>query len=146
MNRRFIFHSEYDLPGPPARVFDALRDVDTWQRWWPQIREIERYDERRGRVLIRSFLPLSLDLILTESVVDQSDRRLRADIAGDLVGWSQFHVKPGNDGGTRLIFDQVSVVTKRGAATAAPFFRMAFVANHRVMMSSGMRRLARHTA
>ena len=81
--RPFRFHHRWELPASPHGVFAALADVDGYQRWWPQVRSGQRIDERSGRVVIRSAVPISLHLVLTREIEDAEGGRLRVRLAGD---------------------------------------------------------------
>lgn len=143
MSRPFRFAGSYPLAAPPEQVIAVLRDAERWPQWWPQIRSVERYDDRRGLVTARSVLPFSLRLELTSTVDDPDAGVLRADLARDLVGWIEFRVAPGErPGEARVTYDQECDLTharvRRVALAARPLLRL----NHAAMMRTGMRRLA----
>ena len=143
--RTFLFHHEWALPAPRARVYAALADVEGYDRWWPQVRTVARRDEESGLTTIRSLLPYTLSLLLRREVEDEATGRLRVSLAGDLEGWCSWTVLADGEG-TRAVFDQEAVVTPallaRTASLTAPVLR----ANHAWMMRSGRRGLARHLA
>lgn len=143
MTRPFRFAGSYALAAPPERVVAVLRDAESWPRWWPQIRSVERYDERRGLVTARSVLPFSLRIELTSTVDDPGRGVLRADLARDLVGWIEFRVAEGDGPDrARVTYDQecdlAHARVRRVALAARPLLRL----NHAAMMRTGMRRLA----
>ncbi|AKU18448.1 SRPBCC family protein [Luteipulveratus mongoliensis] len=136
----FQFASVSHLDAAPDRVFDALREPEHWDRWWPQIRHIQPYDDESGLVVIRSLLPVTLRVVVTRQVVDPDGGVLRAGLTGDLTGWSQFVVR--REGrGTHLDYTQECAVTKRRLGRAAQALRPVLLVNHAAMMRAGMRGL-----
>ncbi|PWJ27249.1 polyketide cyclase/dehydrase/lipid transport protein [Branchiibius hedensis] len=138
----FVFDSTHPVAAPRRAVIDVLSDPWHWDRWWPQIRDIETIDADHGRVQIRSLLPYRLRLTLTKERLDPADGVFRARLAGDLDGWAQFDVREQDV--TIVHFHQE--VTLR----AAPWLRVLarggrplLRANHAWMMRSGMRGLHR---
>ncbi|RNI25454.1 SRPBCC family protein [Flexivirga caeni] len=145
MNRRFRFASTHRLCAPRDAVFDILADAERWPQWWPQIRSITRYDDAHGAAQIRSVLPLTLHVELTSELADRESGVLRAELAGDLVGWSQFELRAAGAATTILKYTQEVDFAPSGVAArlgALPLSRPVLLANHWFMMRSGMRRLA----
>jgi hypothetical protein len=144
----FHFHHEWRLPTAPDRVFDALADVERYAVWWPQVRSAERIDDQSGRTHIRSFLPYTLHLVLRREVEDPSTGHLRVEVGGDLEGWCEWRVHPGDNGTGATIaeFDQEAVLTPtllaRTSRVTGPLMR----ANHTWMMRSGRAGLAAYLA
>ena len=143
MSRPFRFAGSFPLAAPPEQVIAVLRDAERWPQWWPQIRSVERYDERRGLVTARSALPFSLRIELTSTVDDPDRGVLRADLARDLVGWIEFRVAEGDaPDRARVTYDQecdlAHARVRRVALAARPLLQL----NHSAMMRTGMRRLA----
>lgn len=148
MSRHFRFASSYRIAAAPAAVFDVLADAEHWPQWWPQIRSITRYDDTHGRVEIRSLLPLTLRVELTSDHTDRESGLLRALLAGDLVGWSQFALRADDTAGTWVDYTQEVDLMLTGVAgriAASRASRPLLVANHSIMMRAGMRGLARVT-
>ncbi|KNX39012.1 SRPBCC family protein [Luteipulveratus halotolerans] len=137
----FRFASSYDLDAPAGRVFAALSHPDEWDRWWPQIRTIIRYDDASGLVVIRSVLPVTLRVVISREVVDPAGGELRAGLSGDLTGWARFVVRP-LPVGAHVAYAQECTVSKRGLSRVSGALRPVLVANHAVMMRAGMRGLA----
>ncbi|MFI5533193.1 SRPBCC family protein [Kitasatospora sp. NPDC051853] len=135
--------SAWALPAAPARVYAALRDVEHYPDWWPQIRTVRRLDDHTGELLIRSVLPYSLLLTAREQLQDEAAGLLAAELTGDLVGWSRWTVRP--DGpGTRAVFEEEVRPAKPLMRRLAPVARPLFLANHAAMMRAGHRGLLRH--
>jgi uncharacterized protein YndB with AHSA1/START domain len=146
MNRHFRFASTYHLAAPRDAVFEVLRDAERWPEWWPQIRSVISYDDTHGRAQIRSVLPLTLRIELTSERADRESGVLRAALAGDLVGWSQFTLRP--DGAAATWLDYTQEVEARlsgpaGRLAGSRWLRPVLLANHAFMMRSGMRGLRR---
>ena len=140
----FEFHHEWALDAPPARVFDALADVERYAAWWPQVRTVERIDDQSGRTTVRSFLPYTLELVLRREVQDEASSILRVAVGGDLEGWCQWRVGPGRGrpGSAVARFDQVAAVTPTLLARTARLTGPLLRANHTWMMHSGRAGLA----
>lgn len=143
MSSHFSFALNVELAAPADRVFAVLRDVETWDEWWPQIREIRPYDDASGWVRIRSVLPISLGVTITSDLIEPGSGTLRASLAGDLTGWSQFVVRASSSGGADVAYTQECDVTKRGFVRLSSWTRPVLIANHAWMMRSGMRALDR---
>jgi len=126
-------------------VYATLSDVEGYQRWWPQIREIQHIDADTGRVRIRSLLPYALDLVLRRSVQDEARGILRVEIDGDLQGWCAWLIKA-EESGTRAEFSQEVEVTPTVLQRAPFAVRPLLRGNHAYMMRSGERGLLNHLA
>jgi uncharacterized membrane protein len=133
---RYRFRKVWRVGAPPGEVFEALHDVETWPRWWREIREVDRLDDDRARTRIRSVLPYDLHLVLTRTRDDADALVLETAIEGDLVGFARFRLRP-EDSGTRLLYEQEVEVTKPVMRWLAPLARPLFIANHEAMMRSG---------
>lgn len=136
----FRFEHAWWLPVPRSAVFDVLADVGRYPRWWPQVRAVARVDDATARVVVRSVLPYSLDLVLVRAVEDRDAGVLQAAIHGRLDGWSRWTLS-GQGPATWLRYEQQ--VTVQGAAmwVASTVARPVLVANHEAMMHGGRRGL-----
>ena len=126
-------------------MFAALSDVEGYQRWWPQIREIQQIDADTGRVRIRSLLPYTLDLVLRRAVQDQARGVLRVEIDGDLRGWCAWKLTA-EESGTCAEFSQEVEVTPTVLQRAPFAVRPLLRGNHAYMMRAGERGLLSHLA
>lgn len=142
MPRQFRFTAGWDHPAEPGRVVEALADIGAYPQWWPQVRAVRRLDERTVRAVCRSFLPFTLDLVLTQVVEDRVAGLLEADIGGDLTGWSRWTLEA-YAGGTRLGYEQEVDVASPGLARAARHLGPLLEANHAWMMRGARRGLLR---
>ncbi len=100
-------------PGAPPAVHDLLVDLEHYPDWWPQVVAVASLGPDDARVLCRSTLPYTLDLVL--HAVDRSPGRLEVAVSGDLSGSVRFALSD-DPGGTRLDFAQE--VTRRTACWA----------------------------
>lgn len=138
MSRTFAFRDSWVVHAAPDAVHDLLVDLEHYPDWWPEIIAVASLGPDDARVLCRSVLPYTLDLVL--HAVDRSPGRLEVAVSGDLSGSVRFELNDDPDG-TRLDFAQeVSVGGLLGAASyvAAPVLRW----NHDRMMRgcvSGLR-------
>jgi len=145
----YRFRSRWDLDAPPAAVFAALADGDGYPRWWPQVRDVRRVDDRTGTARFRSLVPYDLRLTVTEADRDPARGTLRITFSGDLEGWARWTVTA-RGAGTRALFEQDVVARKPLLRRFAVLGRPLFRANHALMMRAGRRglraRLAGRTA
>ncbi|MBU3869650.1 SRPBCC family protein [Streptomyces sp. 4503] len=141
----YRFHSRWDLDAAPAAVFAALANGDDYPRWWPQVREVRRIDERSGAARFRSLVPYDLRVTVSEARQDPADGVLEIGFSGDLEGWARWTVLP-HGTGTRALFEQEVVARKPLLRRLALPGRPVFRANHALMMRSGRRGLRAHLA
>jgi len=113
----FAFQDTWDVPAPPTAVHEVLLDLEHYPAWWPQVVAVASLGPDRARVLCRSVLPYTLDLVL--HAVDRSPGRLEVEVSGDLAGSVRFGLSP-SDAGTRLDFTQ-EVTVRRGWLGAASY-------------------------
>lgn len=130
------------MPAPAPTVHEVLLDLEHYPDWWPQVVAVASLGPDDARVLCRSALPYTLDLLL--HAVDRSPARLEVAVAGDLEGSVCFTLVAA-EGGTRLGLEQrVRVPGVLGVTSyvAGPVLRW----NHHRMMAgcvAGLSRRAR---
>lgn len=139
----YVFRSQWQLPAPPGLVWDTLRDVEGYPQWWPQVVSARRIGDHVGELRCRSLLPYHLTFVLHREVEDAASGVLRARLAGDLVGTSQWTVR-GTTGGSVAVFDERVAVHKRLVRVAGRLARPALRYNHELMMRAGEKGLRRH--
>src|SRR3546814_2593944 len=61
---RFRFHGEWLLERPRDDLHAQLLDLEHYVDWWPEVRAVASLGPDDARVLIRSRLPWTLDLVL----------------------------------------------------------------------------------
>ncbi|MCX5282144.1 MULTISPECIES: SRPBCC family protein [unclassified Streptomyces] len=136
----YRFHSEWELPAPPAAVYAALERAENYPLWWPQVREVTPVDDRSGVIRIRSTLPYDITFTARAARRDPAAGVLEIAMTGDLDGWARWTLDVTGPG-TRARYDQEVRVTtallRRLAVPGRPFFR----ANHALMMRAGRRGL-----
>ncbi|MBV9921222.1 MAG: SRPBCC family protein [Pseudonocardia sp.] len=118
-----------DAPAGPVR--DVLVDLERYPEWWPQVVAVASLGPDDARVLCRSVLPYTLDLVLHAVRRDPSVLEVR--IEGDLDGTARWELIE-LEGSTRLHFAQeVSVGGWLAAASVlgGPLLRW----NHDRMMA-----------
>jgi hypothetical protein len=99
----FVFRDSWQVDAAPDAVHAVLVDLEHYPSWWPQVVAVASLGPDDARVLCRSVLPYTLDLVL--HAVSRSPELLEVGVSGDLDGSVRFglaHV----DGGTRLDFTQ----------------------------------------
>jgi hypothetical protein len=138
VSRTFAFRDSWVVPGSPEEVNDLLVDLEHYPDWWPQVVAVASLGPDDARVLCRSALPYTLDLVL--HAVDRSPSRLRVAVSGDLSGTVRFDLGEHPDGTLLDFAQEVTVGGRLGAASyvAGPLLRW----NHDRMMQgcvSGLR-------
>ena len=142
MSKRYRFRNDWSLPAPRHELFDLLADVEGYPSWWPQVRDVNRIDDDSARVVARSLLPYSLDLVLERAVEDRASGVLEARIYGQLDGWSRWTLR-GAGSATAVCYEQEVEVRGRLLSAASSVGRPVLVANHAWMMRGGRRGLLR---
>lgn len=135
---RYELESTWTLAAPLGDVVAALRDLEGYARWWPQVRAVERIGPHRVRMRCRSVLPYDLVFVVDESAIDPGRGYLEGTMTGDLQGVSRWIVTA-DVGGTRTTatFREVVVTTPWAMNLLAPVARRLFLANHARMMRDG---------
>lgn len=145
MSTAYRFDNLWHLRAPREKVYAALADVEEYQHWWPQIREIHRIDGDSGRVRIRSLLPYTLDLVLARAAQDEANGILRVHIDGDLQGWCAWQIVV-EGAVTHAQFSQEVQVTMPMLQRVPFAVRPLLRGNHAHMMRSGEQGLRRYLA
>ena len=138
----FSFRHQWSVQAPIDRVAEVLLDLEHYPEWWPQVMAVATLDDDTARVLCRSRLPYTLDLVL--SARERGTSHLRVDLDGDLVGWSTFDLTPTADGTDLGYRQQVALADPwlgRLARLGGPVLRW----NHAQMMAGCREGLARRT-
>lgn len=139
----FHFESTWMVAAPPAEVHAVLVDLEHYPDWWPQVLAVAKIDDDTARVLCRSTLPYTLDLVL--GAVHREPTLLETTISGDLSGTVRWRLSP-VVGGTRLDHDQDVDVTGRLPALVARPLGPVLRWNHDRMMAGCLRGLRRRLA
>ena len=128
----YSFRGTWTVPKPLSRVQEVLVDLERYPEWWPQVLAVAKVTDDDARVLCRSVLPYTLDLLL------HAERReptvLETSLAGDLEGvvrWRLF----AEGTGTRMEFEQDVRVTGRLLGLASYPARPLLRWNHDRMMA-----------
>jgi carbon monoxide dehydrogenase subunit G len=127
----YTFSGTWQIAAPVDAVHALLVDLEHYPDWWPQVRAVASLGPDDARVLCRSVLPYTLDLVL--HAVDRSPSLLEVAVSGDLSGSVRFRLSA-VDGRTRLDFSQeVAVAGLLGALSyvGGPVLRW----NHHRMMA-----------
>jgi hypothetical protein len=132
----YLFQSIWVIHATPADVYAVLHDVGSYSMWWPEIKRVERVNEDRFSLRVRSVLPYYLDFESTRVREDKPSGVLEARLSGDLDGYSRWTIEA-SGGVTRAVFDEEVDTHKRSLNLLAPLARPAFKANHTFMMRHG---------
>lgn len=132
MSRGFVFRESWTVAAPRDRVHAVLVDLEHYPDWWPQVIAVAKIDDDHARVLCRSTLPYTLDLLLT--AVHRDPDLLETAVEGDLAGSVQWRLSD-EAGGTRLDFEQRVEVGAGWLRVLAVPLRPVLEWNHRRMMA-----------
>ncbi len=131
MRRGYAFSGSWTVDAPLPRVHEVLMDLEHYPEWWPQVRAVASLGRNDARVLCRSALPYTLDLVL--HAVRREGTRLEVRITGDLDGVAGWRL---TDLGRRTRLDFVQEVTVGGwLAALSPVVRPLMRWNHDRMMA-----------
>lgn len=136
----FSFRHQWTVDAPADRVAEVLVDLEHYPEWWPQVLAVAKVDDDTARVLCRSTLPYTLDLVLASR--ERGPERLLVGIDGDLAGWSRFDLSASGEGTLVDYRQQVSLTNPwlgRLARLSEPVVRW----NHARMMAGCRAGLAR---
>lgn len=136
--RAFTFRSSWPVAASVERVHELLVDLEHYPEWWPQVVAVAKIDDDTARLLCRSRLPYTLDLVL--HAVHRRPDLLETDVAGDLAGSVRWRLTPVGSG-TRIDFEQDVVVTGRWLASASYAASPLMRWNHAQMMAGCVRGL-----
>ena len=126
----YSFTDSWTVAAPVDRVARVLVDLEHYPRWWPQVRAVASLGPDSARVLCRSSLPYTLDLVL--DAVSREPPVLEVAVGGDLEGCVRWALVE-RDGGTGLEYAQE--VRVGGALAAASYVARPLLEwNHRRMM------------
>ncbi|MDT8915073.1 SRPBCC family protein [Amycolatopsis sp. PS_44_ISF1] len=146
MSADYRFRSTWWLPSAPAdRVFDALVDLESYPRWWPDVRSVRRLDQDTAELVCRSRLPYRIVIAMHRERQDLVAGHVRVGLSGDLEGFLTGDLQPVGAGTRLVITQQVRArkpLLRKLNVVARPFFR----ANHEWMMRRGHRGLAAYLA
>jgi uncharacterized protein YndB with AHSA1/START domain len=140
---RYRFRSVWELPAPPAAVYEVLARAEDYPRWWPQVRSVTSLDETSGVAVFRSFLPYELTVTAREQRRDPAAGILEIAMSGDLAGWARWTLTA-RGAGTRAVYEQRVEVRQPLMRRFALLGRPVFLANHAWMMRGGRRGLCVH--
>jgi len=112
-------------------VRDTVVDLEHYPDWWRQVRAVVRLGPDDARVLCRSTLPYTLDLVL--HAVSREAPVLEVAVSGDLHGTVRWRLTP-EPGGTRMDFEQ-DVEVVGALAWASVVARPLLAWNHHRMMA-----------
>ena len=126
----YEFRGTWSVAAPLDVVREAVVDLEHYPEWWPQIRAVVKLGPDDARVLCRSALPYTLDLVL--HAVSREGSVLEVEVSGDLDGSVRWELTP-EPGGTRMDFEQ-RVAVSGALAVASYIVRPLLRWNHHRMM------------
>jgi hypothetical protein len=141
----YSFRSVWPADATADVAYQALREIEDYPAWWPEVRRAQRIDDATHDMVVRSLLPYDLVFRTTQSRADENDRILEAHMEGDLAGFSRWTISPSGSG-AMLVFEEQVVAQKPLLRRLGAVARPAFVANHSLMMRHGRRGLRAYLA
>ena len=126
----YEFRGTWTVPAPLEAVREAVVDLEHYPEWWPQVRAVVKLGPDDARVLCRSTLPYTIDLVL--HAVSREGSVLEVEVSGDLDGSVLWRLTPVT-GGTWMEFEQ-SVRVSGPLALASYVARPVLRWNHHRMM------------
>lgn len=133
MSPLFSFRDTWTVPAPLPRVHEVLVDLEHYPEWWPEVLAVAKVTDDDARVLCRSALPYTLDLLL------HAERReptvLETSLSGDLDGVVRWRLSAEGGSSTRMEFEQDVRVTGRLLGLASYPARPVLRWNHDRMMA-----------
>jgi Polyketide cyclase / dehydrase and lipid transport len=132
----YRFSSVWFVDSPPQETYDALKDIGSYPKWWPEVKEVYALDGGRAQMRARSLLPYDLRFVSSQSETDSTNLVLEMTMVGDLEGFARFHIEA-CDGGSRLVFEEEVTANKKLLRRLGRVARAAFIANHALMMRRG---------
>jgi hypothetical protein len=127
----YSFRGTWEVAAAVAEVRDVLVDLERYPEWWPQVRAVASLGPDDARVLCRSTLPYTLDLVL--HAVSREEPVLEVAVDGHLSGSVRWTLTP-SGAGTRMDFEQEVAVDGRLLGIASYVARPLLTWNHDRMM------------
>jgi carbon monoxide dehydrogenase subunit G len=136
----FTFSGSWYVAAPLEAVRDAVVDIEHYPDWWPQVVAVASLGPDDARVLCRSALPYTLDLVL--HAVSREGSVLEVAVAGDLDGFVRWRLSE-EGSGTRMDLEQE--VTVSGLLGVASYLlRPVLRWNHHRMITGCVAGLREH--
>lgn len=131
MRRRgYAFSGSWTVHAPIEGVREVLVDLPSYPEWWPQVLAVASLGPDDARVICRSALPYTLDVVLHAVLRDPGHLEVR--IRGDLEGRASWRLV---ELGHRTRLDFLQEVTVGGwLAALSPVLRPVLRWNHGRMM------------
>ena len=131
MRTSYSFAASWVTAAPFDDVAATVLDLERYPEWWPQVRAVARISDDSARVLCRSVLPYTLDLVL--DAVSREAPVLEVAVTGDLDGWVRWTLTA--EGGDRTRTDFTQTVAVDGTLAVASYVARPLLSwNHHRMM------------
>ena len=144
---RYALATEWLLPAPIERIFDALAEPQTWPHWWAYVESVEPLARGNAdgigavwRYRWSSRLPyrLTFDMTTTGSC---RPHRLEGTASGELCGTGRWRLAR-DAGVSRVRYDWIVTPGKRWMNVLSPLLGPLFEWNHDQVMAAGGHGLA----
>lgn len=134
MTPTYTFGGSWYVAAPVDAVREAVVDLERYPEWWPQVVAVASLGPEDARVLCRSALPYTLDLVL--HAVSREGSVLEVAVGGDLDGFVRWRLREEGTG-TRMELEQevrVSGLLGLASYVVRPMLRW----NHHRMITAGV--------
>lgn len=101
---RYEFGESWTICASPEAVRDVLVDLSHYPDWWPQVVAVASLGPDDSRVLCRSTLPYTLDLVI--HAVSRDLPVLEVALDGHLHGYARWTLTALADRSTRMDYEQ----------------------------------------
>ena len=150
--KNFEIVSVWHLAAPREVIWQELRAVEDWPRWWSSVARVRTLAEGDGNgvgtrhaIDWRSHAPYLVRLE-TKTVSITSQREIVVRTTGDLDGEGIWRLDA-TDAGTQVTYIwRVLRFDRRWMRALSPLLRPYFAWNHRAVMAVGARGLTHHLA
>jgi hypothetical protein len=141
MDARYHFVTTYRLTGEATRVWDVLRDVEGWARWWPGLERVQLVSAPNGpdgvgavhRYVVRA--PVGYRFAYeTEVTAIEPMRYVDAAARGELSGRGRVAMEPPSGEDATVWIAWLVETPKRWMRVLSPIARPAFAWNHHRLM------------
>jgi len=134
---RYGFTKRWILDAPPSMVFDVLKRVDDYPKWWPDFVSVNSAGPNSYDMVVKGFLPYKIKYRLMNNVIDRKNLVLEGVVDGDLEGWIRWDVNPRNPVGCDVLFKEEVSTKKWILNTFSSVLRPIFRFNHKRVMNRG---------
>ncbi|HUR31376.1 MAG TPA: SRPBCC family protein [Saprospiraceae bacterium] len=139
---QYTFVTHWKFNTPIEKVWDEIRDMDSWPEWWKYVKKVELLKSGDAndissirRIFWSTALPYKLSFDLELLAIHQH-KRIEGKAFGDLAGLGIWTFETQGDI-TLVRYDWIVSTTKKWMNLIAPIARPLFSWNHDKVMQAG---------